>query len=144
MFSLPRFLRDIIEGIYSGIPLCCIWSFAKGRHGYIAQLEYTNEDKQFLSKMGSRIQYIPCKKCMKNRQSVRIKINGSSPIMMMYIYFTDRDLHKALLKRKKYIKKCSKTVNSFDDEYSKETIMTTTYDNDDPYLLYIRQKLKLK
>jgi len=60
---------EIANGIYSGFPICCVLSFAKGRDGNVARAEYrTRTDVAYFEKNDA--QYIQCRACFRARRHV--------------------------------------------------------------------------
>lgn len=69
---LKLFLFDLINGIYSRIPFCCVWFFCKrslsGEHS-IGQNVYNERNPDDMSHLGyqqSPVNYVRCDKCYNN------------------------------------------------------------------------------
>lgn len=63
-------LIDFIEGLYSGLPICCVWSFTKGRRGL------TLTDEEWNHPIQRKGCYVLCQNCVKRDHVVQIKHNG--------------------------------------------------------------------
>lgn len=78
---MKQFIKDFIEGIYSGIPLCCTISYSLGRDGIQATKEYverTLRPEDYISYCKKYpCNYVQCRSCEKKNRSVEIKSNGS-------------------------------------------------------------------
>lgn len=70
-----RIIKHFIDGIYSGIPFCCVISYCKGRNGIVVTKNMTYEQKyQYYH---DPVEYIRCKKCEKKTTYRKVKNNGS-------------------------------------------------------------------
>jgi len=71
---------DAVEGVYSGIPECCIVPFMYGRNAENLRTEIKNKKnkKQLLENLKS-FNYVPCDNCLKNKKVAKLKHNGISP-----------------------------------------------------------------
>lgn len=67
---------DRLEGKYSGIPECCVESYASGVDGvkFVKKLTVGQKEKWLNSCWG----YIPCMDCFNKNKIVKIKTNGTS------------------------------------------------------------------
>lgn len=70
---------DAVEGVYSGIPECCIKQFISGINYQIllAQIKKKKNSKELLSKL-KLFNYVPCYNCLKNKRVNKLKHNGVS------------------------------------------------------------------
>ena len=73
--------KDFINGIWSGIPICCTLSYSKGRHGLVVIDELKAEHNTSWRKAAnlfysSPCEYIQCKKCEASGKIVKIRKNG--------------------------------------------------------------------
>ncbi len=95
------FVYDFFNGIYSGIPLCCVIFFLKkmaqyknSSVAYNVELErgnvkYQLEDGRFALKDESEADrmYVCCDKCLKNGKKNKLKKNGR---ILEWIYPEDK------------------------------------------------------
>lgn len=74
--AINHFIKayDIIEGIYSGIPECCIRGFLDGRTYANVYNCLNDKQKHKLDKFN----YVPCEKCLKADKITKVKNNGTS------------------------------------------------------------------
>ena len=62
---------DVANGIHSGIPICCVLSFAERRpHPHLR----TRADEAYYR--SHVVQYVQCQECFRLRRHVRVKSNG--------------------------------------------------------------------
>ncbi len=72
---------DAVEGVYSGIPECCIVPFMYGRN-YQNLLDEIHNNKKHTKKLLKNLEafnYVPCDECLRNKRVVKLKHNGISP-----------------------------------------------------------------
>lgn len=70
---------DAVEGVYSGIPQCCVIPYMNGRHGMSLRSEIAKKkNKKQLLKNLELFNYIPCDDCLKNKRVAKLKHNGVS------------------------------------------------------------------
>lgn len=63
---------DFCNGLYSGIPLCCVLYFCKHVYaGIFAIADHARETRG-----SNSIGYVQCDKCFHNKHHVEIKLNG--------------------------------------------------------------------
>ncbi len=60
-------LYDTINGIWSGIPLCCIKSWNKG---------YTGTNMLVEDPLWSKVEYVRCPMCIQSGKLIKIRHNG--------------------------------------------------------------------
>lgn len=66
----------LIEGQFSGIPDCCVKSFASGMTGLVFKEQLSKKDQAFYNT--HFWEYIPCMSCFKKKKRVKLKHNGTS------------------------------------------------------------------
>ena len=75
------------NGIYSGIPLCCIIFFIrKCRSTNLVAKDVTIERGEEWSKNGG-VQYVQCNKCYNKKKIIKIKNNGC---ILGWVYFKNK------------------------------------------------------
>lgn len=67
---IPSILFDFIEGIISGIPLCCVISYSLNQKD-----KYKWNSKRKTHDIPYWIEYVPCSVCISKRKFVRGKTN---------------------------------------------------------------------
>ena len=72
--NIRHLLINFLEGIYSGIPLCCTISYCKGREGPQAAKENNLSDEAYYKKYPC--EYVQCRSCENKKHSIEIKKNG--------------------------------------------------------------------
>ena len=60
-------LYSTINGIWSGIPLCCIKSWNKG---------YTGSNMLVEDPLQHKVEYVRCPKCIKSDKMIKVRHNG--------------------------------------------------------------------
>lgn len=74
-FKELREAYDIANGIHSGIPICCVLSFAHGRRGEQARAEKRSRaDDAYYAKHPAN--YVQCRDCFRKRRHVKALRNG--------------------------------------------------------------------
>jgi hypothetical protein len=77
--KIKKFVYEFVNGIRSGIPLCCVIHFCKepdGPKGMTILEKCGWKWYDWSNFAGCRIQYIPCPKCLNKKRFVTIKNNG--------------------------------------------------------------------
>jgi len=64
-------IRDAINGIWSGIPLCCIWHFIRSPHADVAF-----RDAQRRGHWHDDAEYCQCDRCYRDKRIVKVRDNG--------------------------------------------------------------------
>jgi hypothetical protein len=76
--KVKAFIYDFVNGLHSGIPICCVWNYSKlfgvvnkavflmGEYG----VDFYSDNKI------KHIGYVPCARCYKKNHFIRIKYNG--------------------------------------------------------------------
>lgn len=72
--KLKIFIQELLEGIYSGIPICCVISYCKGRKANLASKEHGSWE-QYVRKFPA--EYVQCHKCESTNKFIKIRENGS-------------------------------------------------------------------
>lgn len=72
---MKRIIFDIINGIRSGIPICCVIAYLRDSYNNLPVALHRSKQLGYdLQKSG--YQYVPCSKCYKNKKIVPLKFNG--------------------------------------------------------------------
>jgi len=78
---------DIANGIYSGFPICCVLSYAKGRRGQQARAELRTRAE---NKYEKESHYIQCRECFKKRRRVDWKKGRLMDELIIHLRKRDR------------------------------------------------------
>lgn len=71
---------DAVEGVYSGIPECCIIPFMNGRtyQELMKEISQSNDEKKLMKNLKA-FNYVPCYDCLRKKKVAKLKHNGVSP-----------------------------------------------------------------
>lgn len=74
---MRQIVIDLVEGLYSNIPICCIISYCRGRTGIEASQEYRAKYGSVTGYYNSGPNYIACRACESKSSYRTIRLNGS-------------------------------------------------------------------
>ena len=77
MYGIRCIIHDFINGLYSGIPLCCVINFCRCKSNHKAldlAIQYGLKSHYDFDR---EVNYVPCKKCHETKTYNELKHNGS-------------------------------------------------------------------